>query len=132
MTFEEQMDELLMQQARECANGGDGIDTAQEGAKSALNKFLKYIKSLRFDLKCRKASKETGVPYKVIKNQFVANVLGKIADTLGMVLNITGSIIEYAVSFIGNLINNIVHFTVTILNKIINIVTFNCGSMANA
>lgn len=133
--FEAKMDELLTMQAEQCKedmeNGTyteEQREEVQKEAKGTLNEFLKYIKSIKFDLKCRKLGKETGVNYKVIKNQFVANILGKIADVLGLVVNVTGNIIEYAVSFIGSILIGIVSFTVNILNKIINAVTFGCGS----
>lgn len=134
--FEAKMDELLTMQAEQCKaemENGDVIESeckeTQEEAKGVLNNFLKYIKSIKFDLKCRKLGKETGVNYKIIKNQFVANILGKIADVLGFAVNLTGNIIEYAVSFIGSILIHIVDFTVNMLNKIINAITFGCGSV---
>lgn len=135
-SFEEMMDELVMMQAEQCAKeererkekAGITDEDIQDNAKGILNKFLKYIKSFNFNVNCKKASLKTGVDYKIIKNTFVSNVLGKIADVLGMVISFTGNIIEYAISFISNLISNIINFTTEILLKIVNVITLNCGS----
>ena len=120
--FEDKMDELLEEQARQCAK-------EQESAKGILQKFSDYIRSARFKFKCKKISIKTGVNYKIIQNTFVENVLGKIANILGMTINIVGDVIQYAVSFIASVISNVVYFANNLLLRVVDIVTLHCGSI---
>lgn len=132
MTFEDKLDELLMMQAEQCAKeqAEMGKEEAENNATSVLQRFLEYIESFRFKLKCKKVSLKTGVNPDIIQNNFVKSVLGKIADVLGIVINITGNVIKCAASFIANVILNVTNFTCNVLLKIVNIVTLNCGTLA--
>lgn len=132
MTFEDKLDELLMMQAEQCAKEQAEMEKeeAENNATSVLQRFLEYIESFRFKLKCKKVSLKTGVNPDIIQNNFVKSVLGKIADVLGIVINITGNVIKCAASFIANVILNVTNFTCNVLLKIVNIVTLNCGTLA--
>ena len=132
MTFEDKLDELLMMQAEQCAKeqAEMGKEEVENNATSVLQRFLEYIESLRFKLKCKKVSLKTGVNPDIIQNNFVKSVLGKIADVLVIVINITGNVIKCAASFIANVILNVTNFTCNVLLKIVNIVTLNCGTLA--
>ena len=131
MTFEDKLDELLMMQAEQCAKeqAEMGKEEVENNAASVLQRFLEYIESFRFKLKCKKVSLKTGVNPDIIQNNFVKSVLGKIADVLGIVINITGNVIKCAASFIANVILNVTNFTCNVLLKIVNIVTLNCGTL---
>lgn len=100
-------------------------DTAQK----ILDGFKHFIQDEDFDAKCQSKGKEYGVDSEVIKNTFVKNALGSIANALNLSVHITGDIIKGAVGFIETIISNIVNFAVGTLHKVITMVTLNCGSI---
>ena len=97
-------------------------------ATNLLNNLKDYITGNKFDDKCQKAEKETGIKKEIIKNAFVKNILRAIADTLGLIITTTGNIILSAVAFIEKLIGSAVNFTQDVLLKLINVLTLNCGT----
>lgn len=93
-----------------------------------LSKFKDYISGEKFENKCDATSKKYNVSSKVIKNKFVSNALGTIADVLNLTVSIIGDVITGAAKFIDVIICSVMTYTTNTLHKIINILTFNCGS----
>lgn len=101
----------------------------QVQAGGVLEKFKNFIQSRRFDESCKAKAKQAGVKdYKIIKNAYVAGILGKIADTLNLVVRITADVIMYAVEFLTRLAGVVVNFASGLCNKIISLFTLNCGT----
>lgn len=131
-------EEILDESAKACKEEQDKEkevtkeeqDKAKLETKSVLTNFLKYIKSVRFTNKIDEMSKKYDVPKKIIKNHFIAGILGKIADILHLTIAITAEIIKHVFEFIGAIINKIVDFAYEVCLKITNLLTLNCGSMA--
>lgn len=127
--YEAVFDAMLEEQAKKIAEEhGIDEDTNVEAA-NALNKFRNYIKSFKFDYKCRAKAKEAGIKnYKVLKSGFVYNILNKIADVLGFTINIVGDVITFALGFIADMLCRVVDFATSVCIKIVNLITLNCGS----
>lgn len=130
--MEDVFDAMLNAQCDQLKKEQDAGANEEEklGAIGVLNKFKNYIQSRRFDESCKAKAKEIGVKdYKIIKNAYVANFLGKIADVLNLTIRITADVIMYAVEFICRLANVLVGFTTTVCSKIINLFTLNCATV---
>lgn len=127
--MDEVFDEMLDAQCEELKKEQDEVSSEQ--ASNVLEKFKDYIQSRRFDNQCKEKAKEIGVKnYKIVKNRYIAGVLGKIANILGLVLDITAEVMLYAVEFLSKLIRATINLASSICHKIINLFTLNCGSMA--
>lgn len=126
--MEEIFDQMVDAQADQLKQEQDEADS-KKSAESVLIKFRSYIKSLRFDLKCRQKAKEKGYDYKIFKRGIVKTMLQKIADIFGLTISVVGDVLTYAVEFLSNIICRIVNFTVSICHKIVTLLTFNCGSV---
>jgi hypothetical protein len=126
-------DQMLEEQAKALAkekNEGAEESTAKRSVRDTLANFREYITSFRFKMKCYNESKKYGCDYKVVRNAYVSNILGKIADILNLTISITSEAILYAVDFIGRLIDGVVNLAVTVCKKIIQLFTLNCGSVS--
>lgn len=99
-------------------------------AKESLLGFLKYIRSKRFSNKCKEIAEKKNMDHKIVKNYFIASILGKIADILNLTITITAEILQYAVEFIVAVINRIVDFTYKVCTSLVNLLTLNCGGGA--
>lgn len=126
--MEEIFDQMVDAQADQLKQEQDEADS-KKSAESVLIKFRSYIKSLRFDLKCRQKAKEKGYDYKIFKRGIVKTMLQKIADIFGLTISVVGDVLTYAVEFLSNIICRIVNFTVSICHKLVTLLTFNCGSV---
>lgn len=124
-------DQMVEEQAKQCRKEQDEMQT-KKTATSVLLKFRNYLTSARFKMKCFFEAKESGMNYNVVKNVYVSKVLGKIADVLGLTIDVTGEIVMYAVKFINNLITSVVNLAVTLVKKIISLFTLNCGEHCHA
>ena len=83
----------------------------------------------RFDNQCKEKANEIGVKnYKIVKNRYIAGILGRIANILGLVLDITAEVVIYAVEFLSRLIRSTVNLAASICHKIVNLFTLNCGA----
>lgn len=101
----------------------------KEEAVDLLTKFKDYIQSARFDNACRNKANELGISdYKIIKRGRTSAILGKIADTLNITINIVGDIITYAVNFLASLIKSIINFAISAVRGVVNVFTLNCGT----
>ena len=127
--YEAVFDAMLEEQAKKIAEEqGIDEDTNIETA-NVLNKFGNYIKSFKFDYKCRAKAKEAGIKnYKVLKSGFVYNILNKIANVLGLTINVVGDVITFALGFITDILCRIVDFATSVCTKIVNLITLNCGT----
>lgn len=127
-------DAMVEEQAKQCRKEQDNMDTMdkKKDAVKILSKFKNYISGARFNMKCMFEAKKTGMDYKIVKSLFIKKFLGKIADVLGLVIDITGEVILYAVKFISSLINSIVNLATTVIKKIISLFTLNCGDVCHA
>lgn len=127
-------DEMVEEQAKQCRKDQDSAEDSKTktGAVAVLTKFKNYISGARFKAKCFFEAREKNVSYQVIRCKYIRNVLGKIADVLGLTIEITGEIILYTVKFLSNLINSVVNLAVTLVKKIISLFTLNCGETCHA
>lgn len=129
---EEMFDEMLEVQCEQMAKDKeldkDDDTDKKETTKGLLKKFLAYIKSIRFTRKCKDVSKKYDLNYKIVKNHYIASILGKIADVLHLGITITAEIVTYAVEFISAIINKITYFCCDVCIKITSLLTLNCGS----
>ena len=105
-------------------------EKARKSTKEVLQKFLNYIRSDRFIDRVSYTSKKYDIPKKIVKNQFIAMILGKIADVLHLTITITAEVIKYVVEFITAIINRVVDFCYDVCVKLTNLMTLGCGSMA--
>lgn len=97
--------------------------------KDVLGGFMSFIQGDDFEAKCEGKAQEYGVNSTIVKNAFIRNTLGTIANALNLTVHLTGDIIKGAVGFITTIIGNIVNFGVSTLHKLITIVTMNCGTI---
>ena len=104
-------------------------EEARKSTKEVLQKFLNYIRSDRFIDRVSYTSKKYDIPRKIVKNQFIAMILGKIADVLHLTITITAEVIKYVVEFITAIINRVVDFCYDVCVKLTNLMTLGCGSM---
>ncbi len=127
-------DMMVEEQAKQCKREQDSAESekAKKDAVGVLSKFRDYISGARFKMKCFFEAKENNVPYNIVRNGYIRKILGKIADVLGLTIEVTGEILQYAVKFISNLANSIVNLTVTLVKKIISLFTLNCGEHCHA
>ena len=113
---------------------GEPLDENPEGlageAMSLLGKFKTYIGSDKFDNICADAADKHGVEEQAVKNAFIRNALGTIANILNLTVSIAGDIITSAVHFIDGIVNTVVDFSATTLRKLVKILTLNCGTIA--
>lgn len=100
---------------------------AQTKTVDLLTKFKEYISGNKFNKKCEEAGDKYNLSSTSIKNLFVKNTLGTIADILNLTVSIVGDIILGVSNFINIIICNIATYTSKTLHKIINIITFHCG-----
>jgi SepF-like predicted cell division protein (DUF552 family) len=98
-------------------------------AMSLLGKFKEYVGGDKFDKVCADASQRHGVDKSVVKNAFVKNALGTIANALNLTVSIAGDIIKGAVGFIDTIISTVVNFTTSTLHKLVKVLTLNCGTL---
>lgn len=105
-------------------------EEARKSTKEVLQKFLNYIRSDRFIDRVSYTSKKYDIPRKIVKNQFIAMILQKIADVLHLAITITAEVIKYVVEFITAIINRVVDFCYDVCVKLTNLMTLGCGSMA--
>ena len=112
------------------AYGEEKKEKARKSTKEVLQKFLNYIRSDRFIDRVSYTSKKYDIPKKIVKNQFIAMILGKIADVLHLTITITAEVIKYVVEFITAIINRVVDFCYDVCVKLTNLMTLGCGSMA--
>lgn len=103
--------------------------SSKKSAADVLLKFKNYITSMRFNLKCKKVSKEKGYDYKIFKRGIVKTMLQKIADIFGLTICVVGDVLTYAIEFLSSIICRVINFTMDICKKIVNLLTFNCGSV---
>ena len=127
---EDMFDEMLEMQCEQMVKDKDEEEDAEtkEKTKHLLKRFVSYIKSVRFTKKCKAASKKYNLNYKIVKNQYIDSILGKIADVLHLSITITAEIINYAVEFISAIISKVTYFCHDICIKITSLLTLNCGS----
>ena len=104
-------------------------EEARKSTKEVLQKFLDYIRSDRFTDRVSYTSKKYDIPRKIVKNQFIAMMLGKISDVLHLTITITAEVIKYVVEFITAIINRVVDFCYDVCVKLTNLMTLGCGSM---
>ena len=90
---------------------------------------MNFIQGDDFDGKCQVKAKEYDLDSAIVKNAFIHNALGSIANVLNLTVHITGDILKGAVGFINLIIGNVVGFATSTLHKLITIVTLNCGSI---
>lgn len=129
--MEEIFDQMVDAQADELKKEQNTADD-KKSVVDVLTKFRSYIKSLRFDLKCRQKAKDKGYSYKnykIFKRGIVKTILQKIADVFGLAVCVVGDILTYAVEFLSCIICRMVNFTVGICRKLINVLTLNCGTV---
>ena len=131
--IEDIFDEMLEETCKNMSAEDNGVDMqekeeAQKGAKAVLQKFLKYIRSSRFDTKCENYAKEFSLNKKIVKNHFIGSLLGKIADVLHLGITITCETIKYVVEFVSAILNRICDFCYNVCINIIKVFTLNCGS----
>ena len=120
-------DEMLDAQCEELKKEQD--EALSNEAAGVLAKFKDYIQSKRFDNQCKEKANEIGVKnYKIVKNRYIAGILGRIANILGLVLDITAEVVIYAVEFLSRLIRSTVNLAASICHKIVNLFTLNCGA----
>jgi len=129
--MESVFDQMVEEQAKQCRKDQDDAES-KKTATSVLLKFRNYLTSARFKMKCFFEAKESGMNYNIVKNVYISKVLGKIADVLGLTIDVAGEIVMYAVKFIDNLIHSIVNLTVILVKKIISLFTLNCGEHCHA
>jgi hypothetical protein len=127
-------DAMVEEQAKQCRREKDSAEDnkVKMDTVGVLAKFKNYITSARFKAKCFFEAKNKGTSYEIIRHKYIRGILGKIADILGLTIEITGEIILYAVKFIANLINSVVNLAVTLVKKIISLFTLNCGEHCHA
>lgn len=126
---EDMFDEMLEVQCEQMVKDEEEDDTeAKEKTKHLLKRFMSYIKSIRFTKKCKAMSKKYDLNYKIVKNHYIASILGKIADVLHLGITITAEIINYAVEFISAIIAKVTYFCCDVCIKITSLLTLNCGS----
>lgn len=126
--MDEIFDKMVDAQADQLKEEQDVADDKQSAA-DVLTKFRAYIKSMRFDLKCRKTAKEKGYDYKIFKRGIVKTMLQKIADIFGLTICVVGDVLTYAIEFLSSIICRVINFAVSICHKIVTLLTFNCGSV---
>lgn len=100
-----------------------------DALKGVLGGFMNFIQGDDFNAKCEGKAQEYGVDSTIIKNAFIRNTLGTVANALNLTVHLTGDIVKGAVGFITTIIGNIVNFGVSTLHKLITIVTMNCGTI---
>lgn len=110
-------------------NGEVQEESLGDALKGVLGGFMSFIQGEDFEAKCEGKAQEYGVDSTIVKNAFVRNVLGSIANALNLTVHLTGDIIKGAVGFITTIIGNVVNFGVSTLHKLITIVTMNCGTI---
>ena len=118
------IDKLIDQQAEQIAK--------EDNSKTAKEKLLglaDYIRSAKFKFDCKKAGLKHGVKGEIVKNAFLKNILSKIAGVLGLTVNFIGDLIQVGVKLISYVICKITSTANDILLKLINVLTFNCGSI---
>lgn len=97
-------------------------------ARNLLAGFKDYISSNKFDKKCQEKAEEKGVEKTVIKDSFIRNFLGMIANALNLTINIAGDLIKSCVAFVEKIISTIINFTSEALHKLVTLLTLNCGT----
>lgn len=129
-TMEDTFDAMLEAQCEQMAKEKTEAPTeAQEEAKDVLNGFLEYIKSKKFINKCKETGKKHNLDYKIVKNAFISGILGKIANTLGLVIDITLGVIEHVTEFICAIINRVCNLVASVCKSIVRVLTLNCGTI---
>lgn len=127
--IEELSDDAISEVIEENTQLGENPSKLAGEAMSLLGKFKEYIGTDRFDEACQNAADRNGVDKAIIKNAFVKNALGTIANALNLTVHITGEIIKGAVSFIDTIIATVVNFSTSTLHKLVTVLTLNCGSV---
>lgn len=129
---EEKIIEKVIKQVPEIAQDVPKKEQANLAGEASqlLNKFKSYISSDNFDEKCENKANELGLEKSVVKNAFLKNVLGTIADTLNLAVHVAGDVLSGTLKFITRLIETIVGYGTSTLHKIINLLTLNCGTIA--
>lgn len=92
-----------------------------------LTRFKEYISKDKFEKKCDDIGNKYNLNGSSVKNLFVKNTLGTIADILNLSVSIIGDIVLGVSNFINIIICNIATYTSKSLHKVINILTLNCG-----
>lgn len=106
----------------------DVFNTVAGDAAALLGGIKEYIQSKGFEDKCKESAQKVGVQKEIVKNAFIKNILGGIANALGLSITVTGNLIIGAVNFIETIITTIVNFATSSLLKVIQVVTLNCGT----
>lgn len=127
---EDMFDEMLEAQCEQLAKEKEEENDTEtkEETKNILKKFLAYIKSMRFNRRCKLTAKKHSLNYKIVKNQFIYNILRKIADILHLTITITVEVVNYAADFIAGIINKVTYFCKDVCIRITTLLTLNCGS----
>jgi hypothetical protein len=110
-------------------NVAEEEQTLGDAAKKILGNFMSFIQGDEFDEKCEEKATKYGLSSSIVKNAFIRNVLGSIANALNMTVHIAGDIVKGAVGFIATIIDNVVNFGVSVLHKLVTVATLNCGSV---
>lgn len=108
----------------------DEKSTKKEQAEtiSLLTKFKEYISKDKFNEKCNDFGKRYNVEASSVKNLFIKNTLGTVADILNLTVSIIGDVILGVSNFINIVICNIATYTSNTLHKVINVLTLHCGA----
>lgn len=125
--FDEMLEVQCEQMVKDKEMEEAGVET-KEKTKDLLKRFKSYMKSIRFAKRCKDMSKKYNLNYKIVKNHFVAGILGRIADVLHLGITITAEIVNYAAEFVSAIIKKVTYFCCDVCIKITSLLTLNCGT----
>lgn len=108
----------------------DDRPTKKEQAETInlLTKFKEYISGDKFNKKCNDLGSKHNLNGSNVKNLFIKNTLGTVADILNLTVSIIGDVILGVSNFINIVICNIATYTSNTLHKVINVLTLHCGA----
>jgi hypothetical protein len=89
-----------------------------------LTRFRDMLRGKEFARKCKEDSKKYGVNPSIIKNMYASQLMDKIADTTGVVVEIVGEAFTYLLRLITYVLSKIADISVSALTKLVNIVMF--------
>lgn len=134
---EDMFDEMLEAQCEQMAKekkeleemeNKENMKETKEATENVLKRFLSYIKSIRFNNRCKLMARKHNLSHCAVKNIFIKSILQKIADILHLTITITAEIISGVAEFICSIINKITFFCKETCIKITTLLTLNCGS----
>lgn len=100
-------------------------DNKEQKTKGFLDDFKNFIGSKLFKDKVEKASNETGIPKKVIAQNFFERALGTVGDMLGVAISTVCNAGRLVISIAGTVANGIVNIIETIAKGIASFITGN-------